>query len=498
MVNISYAQSGLLTPLEKSQFSQLSSYADMMAYLHVLDKESNFLSMIVAGRSVMRRDIPLLHFSQDNSLSSMKNRKPKVLIICQQHGTEPSGKEAALILARYLLNNYIFLLEKLDIYLIPLVNPDGAELGLRKNGNGVDLNMNYVRLDQPESKAVHDVFLELNPEVTLDVHEYNAVRKEWVSKGLIRDAEEMLDGPTNINISPDLIQFSEKKVIVKTGEIIREEGYRFHRLIIGTPFKKDRMRFSSTAIRDGRQSFGIYNTLSFVLEGKRYADILTNIKRRTEAQLSAIIAFLQTISAYGSEIINHVDAARSDIINTSDQEDSLIHIQMDYFPDPDYPPVYFPFFDLYKWKHVEKKLKNIHPLIKVKKSIIRPRAYIFKSSQKDLISLLNKHRIKMHSVTSDTILSVEIYKILHDKPAMEEGKTSRNIDILIRRERKTITPQYKVVFLNQSAGHLIPLLLEPQSTWGILSISSGLRKQFKKYAQINSDYPIWRLSDRTE
>jgi hypothetical protein len=497
MASASQAQNDFLTPLEKSRFSHLSSYEDMMFYLNALDKESKILSISIAGKSVMGRDIPLLHIYQDNSSFPVANRKIRVLVICQQHGTEPSGKEAALILTRYLLKEYSYFLETLDIYIIPVVNPDGAELGQRKNSNNVDLNMNYVRLDQPESEAVHNVFLDLKPEVTLDVHEYNAVRKEWVSKGLIRDAEVMLDGPTNLNISSDLIDFSQKIVIAETGEKIKKEGFRFHRLVIGTPFKDDQMRFSSAAIRDGRQSFGIYNTLSFVLEGKRYADGLSHIKRRTEAQLLAILAFLKTIATHHAETINRVDSARADIVKISDREDKLVHIQMDYFPDPKFPPVSFPFFDLYKWKKTEIKLNNFHPVTKSKKSIRCPRAYIFKSDRKDLISLLKKHRVKMDSVISDTILAVEIYKILQDVPSREEEKFSRKIDVLVRKEMKTITQQYKIIFLDQPAGQLIPLLLEPQSTWGILSVSSGMRKRFKKYARKNSDYPIWRVSDMT-
>ncbi len=497
-VNISFAQKEMLTPLEQSRFTRLSSHADVMIYLESLQKESSMLAISVIGKSVEGREIPLLHFSQKDETASKETNKLKVFIICQQHGSEPAGKEAALIIARKLIREYTFLLDKFDIYLIPLVNPDGAEINQRKNANNVDLNMNYVRLDQPESRAVHDAFLEIKPEITIDVHEYDAVRKEWVSNGVIRDADIMLDGPTNLNIAKDIIQFSQKKIIPESGKKIENEGYKFHRLVFGTPFKGDRMRYSSSTIRDGRQSFGIYNTFSFVLEGKRYADVLSNIKRRVESQVSALEAFLNTITEYDSEIKDIINNSRKHILEPADQSRNLIHLQMDYFPDPDYQAVYFPLFDLYKWAPVNRKVKNLSPIIKPKKSVVLPQAYIFESNQEGLISLLNKHRIQMKTYKSDTLLMVEVYEVLHDVPAIEEGKSSRNIDVLVREEKKKITPRHKIVFLNQPAGVLIPLLLEPQSSWGILSTNSGLRKKFKKYAQLNSDYPIWRLSTKSD
>jgi len=89
----------------------------------------------------------------------------------------------------------------LDLILVPRVNPDGAEMGTRRNANKMDLNRNHVILSEPESSALHQLFLEWKPEVTLDIHEYNAVSKTWISHGMMKDAEEMLGAVSNLNIS---------------------------------------------------------------------------------------------------------------------------------------------------------------------------------------------------------------------------------------------------------------------------------------------------------
>ena len=148
----------------------------MMEYLQELAAESDILTISIIGQSVQGRDIPALYFSLDNDFGSRRDEKLVVLIYCQQHGNEPSGKEAALVVARDLVNEGRRLLDEIDLILVPMVNPDGADMNQRRNGNNMDLNRNHVILSEPESLALHSLFLKWMPEVTLDVHEFNASR----------------------------------------------------------------------------------------------------------------------------------------------------------------------------------------------------------------------------------------------------------------------------------------------------------------------------------
>ena len=65
------------------------------------------------------------------------------------------------------------------------VNPDGSALGVRGNVNGVDLNRNYPAenfsaqrvygmrpLSQPESRALHDLILSLQPHLVIVAHSW--------------------------------------------------------------------------------------------------------------------------------------------------------------------------------------------------------------------------------------------------------------------------------------------------------------------------------------
>ncbi|RQW02197.1 MAG: DUF2817 domain-containing protein, partial [Calditrichaeota bacterium] len=415
------------TPLEKKQYSDLTSYIEMMNYLKLLDQGSRVFNMEIIGQSVEGRDIPALYFTLDKKFGSKRDVKPLVLIFCQQHGDEPSGKEAALFLARKLSGSGNKLLEKLDLILVPQVNPDGAEKNQRRNANEMDLNRNHIILSEPETRAIHDIFLKWMPDVTLDVHEYGSVSKTWISHGFIKDADEQFGKLSNINISENILRFSRDIILPAVGNRVKNDGFTFHEYVVGTPFAESRLRYSTTAINDGRQSLGIFNTLSFILEGKQYGDVITHIKQRTEGQLSAITAFLLTVSEHNREIIEIVTSARKNLV---EDNSGRAFIQMDYYPDSSQMEIVFPVFNLETWKREEKTLKNFHSQVKVRKSIEKPRFYMIPGSEKTLLDILSRHQIKMRTIEKDTILEVESYKILHVTSFIEEELEVPYVDIM--------------------------------------------------------------------
>ncbi|HNX21742.1 MAG TPA: M14 family zinc carboxypeptidase [Bacteroidales bacterium] len=93
-------------------------------------------------------------------------QKPQILLTALTHAREPAGMQQLVYLMWYLLENYNtnpevkFLVDHLDLYFVPCVNPDGYQFNTnaypigggmwrknrRNNGNytwGVDLNRNY-------------------------------------------------------------------------------------------------------------------------------------------------------------------------------------------------------------------------------------------------------------------------------------------------------------------------------------------------------------------
>jgi len=106
------------------------------------------------GYSVQNRPIYGIRI---NGTSDSVNTKTEIRIAGAIHGNEDMAVEMPLMMAQHLCENYgtdnqiTDLVDKLDFYIIPLVNPDGKAKNTRENARGIDLNRNFGYQYHPES-----------------------------------------------------------------------------------------------------------------------------------------------------------------------------------------------------------------------------------------------------------------------------------------------------------------------------------------------------------
>jgi hypothetical protein len=166
------------------------SYAQMTALLQNISTTYPELTHLYdLGHSVQGRTIWGLKITTD---PTMEEDKPEVRMCGVHHGNEYMGAELCLSLAQYLTDNYgtndtiTELVDTREIWIIPMVNPDGHEMDTRENANGVDLNRDYGYMwgegwgspgpfSQPETQVMRANALE-NPFVlSLSFHTSAAV-----------------------------------------------------------------------------------------------------------------------------------------------------------------------------------------------------------------------------------------------------------------------------------------------------------------------------------
>jgi murein tripeptide amidase MpaA len=182
----------LRTRAEASHYEETSSYADVERFVSTL-ASSPLVHLESFGKSEEGRDLPLLVISEPKVVTPEAARRlgrPLVFVQANIHAGEVEGKEAALMLARRLVDGDLAPLAKELVLLIaPIYNADGNErpdvrhrpaqngpvggVGTRENAKGLDLNRDYMKLDSREARALVELLNTWDPHVVVDLHTTN-------------------------------------------------------------------------------------------------------------------------------------------------------------------------------------------------------------------------------------------------------------------------------------------------------------------------------------
>ncbi|MEO8225655.1 MAG: M14 family metallopeptidase, partial [Gammaproteobacteria bacterium] len=186
-----------LTPLtraESSGYTQTSTHAEVMSFIRALQQQTDRLRVETLGTSTEGRMIPLLVIGAPAPASPADLRHDKRAVVYFQadiHAGEVEGKEAALMLARDLVaGDAAQYLDRLVVLIAPIFNPDGNDristtnrtnqngppggVGIRLNGQNLDLNRDGIKLETPEVRGlVQNVLQRWDPVFFLDSHTHN-------------------------------------------------------------------------------------------------------------------------------------------------------------------------------------------------------------------------------------------------------------------------------------------------------------------------------------
>lgn len=152
-----------------NKFPSNTRHKDLLVYLDGLKKLG--LDVREVGRSYGDRSIHQIEFG----------RGPlKVFLWSQMHGDEPTATPALIDMFTVLQKNrdkdWVKLIgEKLTIRAVPMLNPDGAELFIRRSLQGIDINRDALDLKTPEAQLLKRLRDEWQPEVGFNLHNQNAL-----------------------------------------------------------------------------------------------------------------------------------------------------------------------------------------------------------------------------------------------------------------------------------------------------------------------------------
>lgn len=131
---------------------EISTYEHTLEWTNRIAK-NDYISLDNAGKSVQGRNIPVMEISRGTN-----DNKDIIVLLTRQHPPEVTGYFAFKAFLETLVNNSDLSLTFLDKYRVlafPVMNPDGVDMGnWRHNSNGVDLNRDWLKYNQPEIRSV--------------------------------------------------------------------------------------------------------------------------------------------------------------------------------------------------------------------------------------------------------------------------------------------------------------------------------------------------------
>lgn len=482
------------TPLEEAEGPFLTPHPEMVSFLEGLQEGTGAFTMERIGTSVEGRDLLLLRFSgldaggqSSDEGTGASEGKLKILFFAQQHGNEHSGMEASVILARDIATGaFSEFREHVEFYLIPQVNPDGSEARQRQNADGFDLNRDHLPLFTPEVLAVHQVFQEVMPDVVLDVHEYGTGGSSWLAKGIRKDFGQQIDGLTNANMSLELRTFAVDRVIAEMREALVARDVRLNRYLV-TDGPDARFRHSTGAINDGRNSTGIYNALTFLIEGKNGLTVEDNIRERARQQLETMKAFLTFFGENAAEVKRLVEREQS--LLAGENGPYPVALVMDFVRDPDHPTVEVGVVDAETGEEGTLLIEDYFPRMQATLFVDRPQGYVIPPELTGILQVLERHGIPTTRLDGPIQAEVEEYRITGVESIQKEDKDFLQVEVSAARKAMEIPTGHILVTTHGLQANLIVTLLEPQSQWGLAPLPA-----FSSMLEVGSDYPILRVT----
>ncbi|MEJ7559527.1 MAG: M14 family zinc carboxypeptidase [Pedobacter sp.] len=116
--------------------------------------------------------------------------KCKIFLWSQMHGNEATGTMSLFDLINFLKDpaqqeTADTIADECTLYMLPMVNPDGAERFIRRNANQIDINRDFIDTLTKEAKVLRNLRDEINPDYAFNLHDQDTL---WSVQGSLKSA----------------------------------------------------------------------------------------------------------------------------------------------------------------------------------------------------------------------------------------------------------------------------------------------------------------------
>jgi murein tripeptide amidase MpaA len=520
LINHLPGQPKFKTTAEESDFKSTSDYSDVMIFIDQLKKISKLIRVESIATSVEGRDVPLLIIGNPlpkNPASLINDDRLVIYIQANIHAGEVEGKEASLMFVRDLLSEKKpELLNHVILLICPNLNPDGNEkidslnrsyqggpvngVGVRHNGQMLDLNRDAMKAESPEMQGViNRVFNRWDPAVFMDCHTTNGsyhvepVTFTWM---------------VNPNGDNSLIQFMREKMIPEiSGRLLNE--YKVENCYYGE--FNDLLKpetgwyYDAADPRYMSNYYGLRNRLGILNENYVYADFKSRvmgcyylIKSLTDyasSHKAEIKSLLRTVD--GKTVQRGLNPLVTDSFaieyNVRALPEMVTIKTYEAEPAPG-SSVWPPFRKTDRQKTVSVPYYiDYYPAESVK----FPYAYIIKIPDQHVIKLLGLQGIIIEKLTRDSRIEAERFEIseLKGSERLNQGHYTNTIKGRCIKEVTDFPAGSLVIRTAQPLANLAAYLLEPQSNDGLMTWNYFDRYLVPQWGTGYNPYPVYKIID---
>ena len=431
---------------------QHTTQQEMEAFIAQLDQQTAYMYTYSLGVTGYGNNIPLAIFtktdlSKADSLEEaaqllQENGKLTIQYQGQMHGNEPAGGEAVLAMMLKLSGRYgEDVLDTVNIYCIPRVNPDGAQDNSRRPPSGKDINADYLLAKNMETQVVLTVAKLFKPTVMLDSHEYTAE--------LDRDEESWKDLLISPGFSPTSGEEFKNLGITMTQnafDAVAAQGmtYNYYTGLV-----------NSKSAYVGRNYAALSGTLFFLIESRGIYFGNQQYARRTVGHLITATSFIDYIVQNADTVKAVVDGEKQQIIQSglTYEESDLLVLQSSAVrhPELDIPITRYNTATGEGWPSTIE----ISVIEQIDRSRSAPTAYVIPAGESwtsNVLALMDLHGIRYTFAPAGSSIFLQ-------------GYTGTTQDAVLTQEQCIYFENGAYVFtMAQEKAKILAMLLEPDVT----------------------------------
>ena len=254
------------------------------------------LSIGLSQRGLPLHALVLTRAGGDSPAQLEASKRPTVLLVGQQHGDEPAGSEALLVVAQELARGLLEpLLEHINVVIVPRANPDGAEAGTRATANGVDMNRDHLLLGTPEAAALAALARDYRPILMLDAQEFTVAGPYLEKFKALQRYDALLQYATTPGVPEFFTKASKEWFNEPIARALNSQGLS-HEWYYTTSSNPQDLGVSMGGTRPDtlRNVSGLKNAVGFLVSTRGIGLGHHHIQRRVHTHITAITSALRS------------------------------------------------------------------------------------------------------------------------------------------------------------------------------------------------------------